>query len=127
MISPLLLTSLFASVVVPSSAKVQWHKRYQDDNTPHPHPHNYHNPHRSLLKRSITADASVAASKSFDFVIAGGGCAGLALAARLTEWSNVTVLLIEAGGDGSEYEQQIDIPGKSNLAWITLMCQGTRT
>jgi choline dehydrogenase-like flavoprotein len=34
---------------------------------------------------------------SYDFVICGGGTAGLALAARLTENPNVTVGVIEAG------------------------------
>jgi len=36
----------------------------------------------------------------FDFVIAGGGSAGCALAARLTENPNITVCLVEAGGNG---------------------------
>lgn len=75
-------------------------------------PHNLHHPYRRSLKRSITSDASSINGESFDFVIAGGGVAGLTLAARLSEWSNVTVLCIEAGGDGSNYEDQIDIPGK---------------
>jgi hypothetical protein len=78
----------------------------------HPHPHNLFHPHRSLLRRSITTDPTTVSGNSFDFVIAGGGVAGLALAARLSEWSNVTVLVIEAGGDGEDVQQQIDIPGE---------------
>jgi choline dehydrogenase len=37
------------------------------------------------------------ASKKYDFVIIGGGTAGLTLAARLTEDRNITVGVIEAG------------------------------
>ncbi|ORX92493.1 hypothetical protein BCR34DRAFT_254059 [Clohesyomyces aquaticus] len=39
------------------------------------------------------------ASKSYDYVICGGGTAGLVLAARLTEDPNVTVGVIEAGAN----------------------------
>jgi len=42
------------------------------------------------------------AGKSFDYVIVGGGTAGLVVAARLTENSNVTVGVIEAGIDRSD-------------------------
>ena len=76
---------------------------------------NPNHPHRSILERAVTSDVSSVSGKSFDFVIAGGGLAGLAVAARLSEWDNVTVLVVEAGGDGSDVADQIDIPGASPL------------
>ncbi|KAL7410465.1 hypothetical protein BDY24DRAFT_399921 [Mrakia frigida] len=78
-------------------------------------------PNAKTYKRSITTSAADLDGKSFDFIIAGGGLAGLALAARLSENANMTVAVIEAGTSGEEYgvEEKIDIPGYSYLNSLT--------
>jgi choline dehydrogenase-like flavoprotein len=49
-----------------------------------------------------TVSAADFAARTFDYVIVGGGTAGLVVAARLSENSNVTVGVIEAGIDRSD-------------------------
>ncbi|KAJ5580208.1 uncharacterized protein N7459_006193 [Penicillium hispanicum] len=58
---------------------------------------------------------------SYDFVIVGGGQAGLVLGARLSEDANHTVLVLEAGGNGDEYRDRIDTPayGYFQSLWTT--------
>lgn len=48
-----------------------------------------------MANKTLTAEQF--ASQSYDYVIIGGGTAGLVLAARLTEDSSVSVGVIEAG------------------------------
>ncbi len=43
--------------------------------------------------------ASTNLDQPFDYIVVGGGTAGLVLANRLTEDSNVRVLVVEAGAD----------------------------
>ena len=42
---------------------------------------------------------SIAYSEVFDFIIIGGGAAGLTVASRLADISNISILLLEAGKD----------------------------
>lgn len=47
---------------------------------------------------------------SFDYVVVGGGLAGLVVAARLAEDASKTVAVIEAGGHVSD-QAGVQIPG----------------
>jgi hypothetical protein len=76
--------------------------------------YNVHSPHRRLVQRSVTSDPASVANQNFDFVVVGGGIGGLVTGSRLAEWSNQTVLILEAGGDGSDVVQQQNIPGRSS-------------
>lgn len=53
-----------------------------------------------------SAETAVVDSKVFDYVIIGGGTAGLVLAVRLTEDPNVQVIVLEAGEKRSEVLRQ---------------------
>ena len=66
----------------------------------------------------VTTDVSLAADKTFDYIIVGGGTAGLTVAGRLTEDANISVLVIEAGPDNrtSPLESVVDFPIAFNTA-----------
>ncbi|EEA24752.1 hypothetical protein TMatcc_007851 [Talaromyces marneffei ATCC 18224] len=70
----------------------------------------------ALAPRTQVAD-------EYDFVVVGGGQAGLVLGARLSEIANYTVLVLEAGTNGDEYRHRIDTPAYSyyDSLWTTPM------
>lgn len=47
---------------------------------------------------------------TFDYVIIGGGTAGLVVAARLSETEDVTVCVLEAGEDVTK-RREVSVPG----------------
>ena len=65
---------------------------------------------RRTLYHRLMADVA----QGFDHVVVGGGTAGCALAARLSEDSDRTVCLIEAGGSGKSV--YVNVPGAIVMA-----------
>ena len=63
-----------------------------------------------LASRSISSSPASFVATSYDYVIIGGGTAGLALAARLSQNGKYTVGVLEAGISGLG-DPIIDIPG----------------
>lgn len=57
----------------------------------------------------VTSDPAKANGKTFDYIVVGGGLTGLTVAARLSENTAVTVLVIEAGNDDRTNGLTLDI------------------
>ncbi|KAL8803987.1 MAG: hypothetical protein Q9182_002859 [Xanthomendoza sp. 2 TL-2023] len=64
----------------------------------------------------VLITAAAFAASTFDYLIAGGGTAGLTLAARLSENPNVNVGVIEAGTDRSG-DSKVLTPGLATAMW----------
>ncbi|BGP46470.1 hypothetical protein JCM10450v2_002315 [Rhodotorula kratochvilovae] len=71
-----------------------------------------------LKKRATTTDAAQLAGQTFDYVVVGGGTAGLVIASRLSENSSLTVAVIEAGTDGSEVQDEVLAPAMAYFGGI---------
>lgn len=64
----------------------------------------------SLFKRSLFTDPSRLINATYDYIIVGGGLAGLVVANRLSSNPNISVAVIEAGSSGYENNNKFVIP-----------------
>ncbi|KZV88469.1 hypothetical protein EXIGLDRAFT_772665 [Exidia glandulosa HHB12029] len=61
------------------------------------------------VSASVTTHVNLAANRTFDYIVVGGGLTGITVAARLAENPSVSVLLIEAGADDRNDPRVYDI------------------
>lgn len=63
---------------------------------------------KTSITPGVTADPEKVANRTYDYIIAGGGLAGLTIANKILNCTEPTVLIIESGFYGSEYGPKID-------------------
>lgn len=63
--------------------------------------HRPRSPYLAISTLLAAMSSAVPIECSYDYIIIGGGTAGLVLANRLSENSDITVAVIEAGGDAT--------------------------
>jgi choline dehydrogenase-like flavoprotein len=72
-------------------------------------------PLAGMLRRSVTGNGNTLSGQTFDYVVVGGGLAGLVVANRLSADSNFTVAVIEAGADAYGAGQERILVPAGNL------------
>ena len=68
--------------------------------------------HGWALGTTVTNDSSVAADKTFDYIIAGAGLSGLVVGSKFSK-KGFSVLIIEAGPDASWNPEVFDAEGRA--------------
>jgi choline dehydrogenase len=98
------LATLLSAILL-ARGVLAWDSGHRDVRTEHLH-----------RRSAIVYDGNIA--DTYDFVIAGGGTAGLALAARLSEDAGTSVLVLEAGDTGDAVKSSIGLSSRSITARI---------